>query len=274
MPSILSRTRWARARRQRSPLPPSTLAFLETNVAYYRVLPEAEREALRGMLQLLLGELTFEAGAGLEAVDEEMRVAIAAQASLLLLHRPLDELPDLRTAIIYPGLYRARERLHTPEGVEFEEIEERHGEAWAHGVLLLSWQDVTYDLSHVDDGQNVVLHEVAHALDDMTGDGDGIPLLADRAAVEAWEEAFSDGLGELEQDLRRRRKTLLDPYAAEGPAEFFAVATEGFFEMPLAFQAEYPRLYPLLRDFYRLDPAGWAHLLASPRQARRPRKRA
>jgi Mlc titration factor MtfA (ptsG expression regulator) len=261
MPSLLSRTRWSRARRKRSPLPASWLPILEERVAYYRVLPPAEQEELRSMLPVLLGELSFEAGVGLETIDESMRVMIAAQASVLLLHRPLDELPDLRTAIIYPGLYRARERLHTAEGVEVEEDEERHGEAWAHGVLLLSWEDIEFDSTHIGDGENVVFHEVAHALDDQTGESDGIPLLPDRAKVEAWAEALQAALEGLERDLRRRRKTVLDPYAAEGPAEFFAVATETFFEAPLTFRSTYPDLYRLMRDFYRLDPVGWAHLL-------------
>lgn len=259
---MLSRTGWARARRQRAPIPPSWLAVLEDRVPYYGVLPPAEQDELRGMLQVLLGELSFEAGAGLEAVDEAMRVMIAAQACVLLLHRPLADLPRLRTAIVYPGVYRARERLHTDEGVEVEESEARHGEAWSHGVLLLSWEDVVYDSAHIDDGQNVVFHEVAHALDDQTGDADGMPLLADREAVEAWSRASGVAFADLEQDVRRRRKTLLDPYAAEDPAEFFAVVTETFLEAPLAFQAVYPELYRLLRDFYRLDPVAWAPRLA------------
>jgi hypothetical protein len=261
MPSILSRTGWARRRRKSAPFPPSWLPVLEDHVAYYGVLPAAEQEELRGMLQVVLGELSFEAGAGMEAVDETMRVMIAAQACVLLLHRPLADLPRLRTAIVYPGVYRARERMHTAEGVEVEESEERHGEAWAHGVLLLSWEDVVYDAAHIDDGQNVVFHEVAHALDDQTGEADGIPLLADRGAVETWSRAFGEAFENLEADVRRRRKTLLDPYAAEDPAEFFAVATETFLESPLAFQAVYPELYRMLRDLYLLDPVAWASRL-------------
>lgn len=260
---MLSRTSWSRARRKRAQLPAPWLAVLEERVAYYRALPPAEQDELRGMLQVLLGELSFEAGAGLEAVDDSMRVMIAAQACVLLLHRPLADLPKLRTAIVYPGVYRARERRHTPEGVEVEEIEARHGEAWSHGVLLLSWEDVAYDADHIDDGQNVVFHEVAHALDDQTGDADGTPLLADRETVEAWSRAFGSAFEDLELDIRRRRKTLLDPYAAEDPAEFFAVATETFLETPMAFQAVYPEMYRLLREFYRLDPVGWASRLAN-----------
>jgi hypothetical protein len=260
---MLSRTSWARARRKRAAFPPSWLTVLEERVAYYRALPPAEQDELRGMLQVLLGELSFEAGAGLEAVDDSMRVMIAAQACVLLLHRPLADLPKLRTAIVYPGVYRARERLHTAEGVEVEESEARHGEAWSHGVLLLSWEDVAYDADHIDDGQNVVFHEVAHALDDQTGDADGTPLLADRETVETWSRAFGSAFEDLELDVRRRRKTLLDPYAAEDPAEFFAVATETFLETPMAFQAVYPEMYRLLREFYRLDPVSWAPRLSA-----------
>jgi Mlc titration factor MtfA (ptsG expression regulator) len=104
---------------------------------------------------------------------------------------------------------------------------------------------------------------VAHALDDQTGDADGTPLLADREAVEAWSRASGAAFADLERDVRRRRKTLLDPYAAEDPAEFFAVVTETFLEAPMAFQAVYPELYRLLRDFYKLDPVTWAPRLAA-----------
>jgi Mlc titration factor MtfA (ptsG expression regulator) len=258
---MLSRTRWARARRKRTALPPAALDILEHRVAYYRVLPSGEQDELRGMLQVLLGELSFEAGAGLEAVDEPMRVLTAAQACLPLLHRPLGDLPKLETAILYPGAYRVRERIHTEEGIEVESSEVRYGEAWTHGVLLLSWEDVLYDSSHIDDGENVVLHEVAHALDDQTGESDGMPLLADEQAVDAWSRAFGEAFEQLDRDVRRRRKTVLDAYAAEDPAEFFAVTTEAFFESPMAFQAAYPELHGLMRDFYQLDPLRWANLL-------------
>ena len=245
--------------------------MLEQQVPYYHCLPEAEQAELRGMLQVMLGEMNFEAGAGLDGVDPAMRVVIAAQACVLLLHRPLSDLPQLRTVIVYPGVYRARERRRTPEGIEVESSEARHGESWSHGVLLLSWEDVAYDAAHIDDGENVVFHEVAHALDEQTGDSDGMPLLADEEAVDAWRRAFGNAFEQLERDVRRRRKTLLDPYAAEEPAEFFAVATENFLEAPLAFRSAYPILYQHLSDFYHLDPATWASSLsaASPESRRR-----
>ena len=128
-------------------------------------------------------------------------------------------------------------------------------------MLLFSWEDVAYNSVHIDDGENVVFHEVAHSLDEQTGDFDGVPPLPDRRAAGAWVQAFRAAYDGLVRDLGRGRKTLLDPYAAEEPAEFFAVASEAFFEAPLAFRSAYPDLYQQLRDFYHLDPAAWAPCL-------------
>ena len=264
---MLSRTSWSRSRRMRRPLPPSWQEILERRVAYYRCLPAPEQAELRGLIQVLMGEVPFEPGAGLTAVDESMRVIIAAQAGVLLLGRPLSELPHLRSVIVYPGAYRARERLRTQEGTLVESSEVRRGEAWGHGVLLLSWDDVVYDAAHVDDGENVVFHEVAHILDEQTGEADGVPPQPDAESARAWVEAFEPAYKDLSRAARLRRETLLDPYGAEDPAEFFAVATETFLEMPLDFRSVYPDLYQLLSQHYQLDPASWAARLTEARRA-------
>jgi Mlc titration factor MtfA (ptsG expression regulator) len=266
---MLNRTGWSRARRRRRPLPDSWIAVLEQHVAYYRCLPDVEQAELRGMLQVLLGEMAFEAGAGLGEVDLTMRVTIAAQAGILLLHRPLADLPKLRTAIVYPGVYRAREKMSTAEGVVVESSEARHGESWSHGVLLFSWEDVAYDSVHIGDGENIVFHEVAHALDEQAGDSDGIPLLPDAETERAWAADFAAAYDDLVQQTRRRRRTLLDPYAAEDPSEFFAVASETFLEAPLDFRSAYPQLYEHLRRFYHLDPVTWAACLEAARAHRK-----
>ena len=260
---MLSRTGWSRSRRKRTRLPDAWTALLEQRVAYYGCLPEADQAELRGLLQVLLGETGFEAGAGLDEVDLAMRVIIAAQACVLLLHRPLSDLPKLNTVIVYPGVYRARERQRTEEGTEVDVAEARHGESWSHGVLLFSWEDVAYDAVRVDDGENIVFHEVAHALDEQTGESDGVPPLPDRQVADAWEKAFGEAYENLVRDVRLRHKTVLDSYAAEDPAEFFAVASETFLEAPRAFRSAYPDLYGLLANFYHLDPVNWADCLAA-----------
>ncbi len=255
---MFRRASWQRARRMRQALPPAWHEVLEQRVAVYHRLPPSERQAWMGLTQVLMGEVGFEAAVGLERVDPPMRLIIASQIALCLLHRPLTQLPRLRTVIVYPGAYRARERRQTPEGVLIPVEEERHGEAWEHGVIVLSWDDVAYDAEHIDDGLNVVVHEVAHVLDAETGEMDGVPLLPDREAAQKWGHALGEAYARLRRQSRLGRSSTLDPYALEDRSEFFAVATEAFFEAPQGLRREYPGLWSVLRQYYRVDPLAWA----------------
>lgn len=257
---MFRRASWQRARRMRRPLPSAWQEVLERRVAFYRRLPPSDRWELAGLTQVLLGEVSFDAAIGLERVDVSMRLIIASQISLCLLHRPLAELPRLRTIIVYPGAYRAHERRHTPEGVLIPVEEERHGEAWEHGVMVLSWDDVAYDAEHINDGLNVVLHETAHVLDAETGEMDGIPLLSGREMTRRWAQALEDAYLQLGRRARLHRASALDPYALEDRSEFFAVATEAFFEAPERLRREHPGLWSVLQEYYRVDPCAWTDL--------------
>lgn len=254
---MFRRASWQRARRMRRPLPLAWRDVLERRVALYHRLPPAEQQEWIGRMQVLLGEVSFEAAVGLEHVDQTMRLLIVSQASLCLLHRPLAELPRLRTIIVYPGAYRARERRQTPEGVLIPVEEDRHGEAWAHGVMVLSWDDVAYDAEHIDDGLNVVLHEMAHLLDAETGDMDGIPLLRDRAMAQRWRKVLEEAYARQAERSRLGRRSALEAYAFEDRSEFFAVATEVFFEAPQGLRRDEPELWSALREFYRVEPLSW-----------------
>ena len=260
---MLSSSRWRRARRQRKPLSPGREAILAARVAYDACLPEAPRAELRGLVQVLLGEWSFEPGAGLAEVDETMRVVVAAHASLVLLGRELAEIPRLRAVILYPGPYRVREERLTEEGAWVRTSEVRDGESWQHGVLVLSWDEVAYDAEHAGDGRNVVVHEMAHALDAHTGAMNGMPPQSDAAAAARWEEALSAARRQARRDLRLGRKSLFDDYDAESPEEFFAASAETFLEMPGALAAAYPGLYSLLRDYLHMDPIGWEACLGA-----------
>ncbi len=254
---MFRRASWQRARRMRRPLPPAWQEVLERRLSIYRRLPRAEQQALAGLTQVLMGEVGFEAGIGLDRVDMPMRLMIAGQIALGLLHRPLADLPRLRTIIVYPGAYRARGRRQTPEGVIVAVDEERQGEAWEHGVIVLSWDDVAYDAEHIDDGLNVVLHEVAHVLDAETGEMDGVPLLPSAEMARRWRRAVEDAHVNLERRIRLGRDSVLDAYALEDRGELFAVASEAFFEAPHQLQREVPGLWSVLREFYGVDPSAW-----------------
>jgi Mlc titration factor MtfA (ptsG expression regulator) len=138
--------------------------------------------------------------------------------------------------------------------VESEDV--RLGESWHHGSVVLSWNDVKED-AEARDGQNVALHEFAHQLDSSFGRGDSTPVLRDQASFEAWARALGQDYERFRRAVERRRPEVLDEYGATNPAEFFAVATESFFETPRDLRQVYPRLYAELKKFYQQDPASW-----------------
>ena len=244
-----------RARLAARPLPAAWRELLEARVPLYRRLPAADREELHGLLQIFLAEKSFEGCGGL-ALTDEMRLVTAAQACVLLLHRDTDLYPRLDSVLFYPETYVAP-RVVEEDGLVAEGEEELAGESWAEGALVLSWSDIVEDLENPGDGYNVILHEFAHQLDDESGEADGTPLLPDRELAADWAEVMQREFEELQADLRAGRPIFLDDYGAESPTEFFACATELFFELPADLREEHPDLYALLARYYRQDPAGW-----------------
>jgi Mlc titration factor MtfA (ptsG expression regulator) len=236
------------------PFPPEWSAILERNVPIYRQLPEADREELKGHIQVFLAEKHFEGCGGLELTDE-IRLTIAAQACLLLLHRETDDFRKLITILVYPTAYVAKSAVPMGSGLALEGEECRLGEAWTGGVVVLSWDDVRAGAGDVHDGQNVVLHEFAHQLDMEDGEANGAPILERRSRYIAWARALGAAYEELRSDAQSGRRSVLDKYGATNPAEFFAVATECFFGKPTALRRKHPELYEELKAYYQQDPA-------------------
>ncbi len=240
------------------PFPEEWLAYLENNVGHYGYLSSEEQATLRDDLRILLAEKTWEGGGGLELTDE-MKVTIAAEASLLLLGLEHEYYPNVESIVVYPKDYTAHVRTRDPSGVVDEGGSTRLGEAWDNGPVVLSWSDARSGSLNPTDGHNVVLHEFAHKLDMRDGAADGVPKLHDDAAYETWAEVMSAEYQELVEQTEKGHKTLLDPYGATNAAEFFAVATECFFEKSVLMQERHERLYTVLRDFYHQDPATRIH---------------
>jgi MtfA peptidase len=244
-----------RRRRIRSrPFPASWLSIIEQKVPIYNRLPHADQEELQGHIQVFLDEKYFEGCGGLE-LTEEMKVAIAAQACLLLLHRETDYYPRLITILVYPNAYVAKNLEQKGGGVVEEGESIRLGEAWMGGVAVISWEDVCRGASNASDGVNVVLHEFAHLLDFEDGSADGTPPLAHRSHYETWARVLGDEYHRLRRHTELGLLDVLDEYGATNPAEFFAVATECFFEKPVQLRRNHPELYEELKTYYRQDPA-------------------
>jgi MtfA peptidase len=239
------------------PFPHTWLDIIKKNVPIYERLSQADQKELRGHIQVFLAEKFFEGCGGLELTDE-IKVTIAAHACLLILHRETDYYPRLVTILVYPHAYVAKHVESIGGGVVMERETVRLGEAWKEGVVVLSWDDIRRGASDLHDGHNVVLHEFAHQLDQQDGLADGAPTLEHRSQYVTWARVLSDEYEQLRHDTEQGRRGVLDEYGATNPAEFFAVATESFFEKPIQLRRRHPLLYEELKAYYQQDPASFA----------------
>jgi Mlc titration factor MtfA (ptsG expression regulator) len=236
------------------PVPDNWRDIVARNVPLAAGLSPEERERLLRLIQVFIHDKPFEGCGGLE-ITEEMRITIAAHACLLLLHLEGPCYPTVKRILVYPNAFQPKRVLPRHyAGVVPGPVAES-GEAWRDGIVVLSWDDVHRGGANPADGDDVVLHEFAHALDQEDGDAGGTPVLDSPSLVKSWARILSAHYEQLRQDVDAGRATVLDEYGATNPAEFFAVATETFFEKPEQLKTAEPDLYDQLRQFYRQDPA-------------------
>ncbi len=245
-----------RNRIRRQPFPPEWRQILRRRVPYFRAMPADLQLQLKKRIQVFLAEKPFIGCAGLE-VSDEMRVTIAAQACLLTLNRRGEYFSNLRQVLVYPGAFIV-DKVHADgSGVLQDRRQVLAGESWTLGQVLLSWEDALDGAASPDDGRNVVIHEFAHQLDQGNGRANGAPAMPGRARRARWARVLGAEFEALQQGVGEGRPTLLGSYAASDPAEFFAVASEVFFEQPGPLAAAHAELYRVLSEFYRVDPLSW-----------------
>ena len=239
-----------------TPLSIEWRGYLEANVPLYQRIPENLKQQVEGHTQVLLSEIVFEGHGGL-TMSDEIRVTIAGQASFLLLNQKCWFPDSLRAVIVYPGVYMAR-TVQSGVGELYTESEQPVlGQSWDAGVVVLSWDNARHTAANPCDGHNLVLHEFAHQLDQATGAADGAPVLEGRPRQRDWWRALSQTYADFNKDLERGSSTVMNDYGATNPAEFFAVATETFFEKPRQLRDRRPELYNELCYYYRTDPLEW-----------------
>jgi MtfA peptidase len=256
---ILGLLKQHRRRRLRvQPFPKDWLKTIERNVSFFRRLSASDQAELLGHMQVFLAEKRFEGCDGLEITDE-VRVTIAAQACLLLLHRKTDYFPRLLTILIYPSQYVAEEKRQIHEHVWEEGKTVRLGETGRQlGAVVFAWDAVKSGATDSADGKNVVIHEFAHQLDFENYATDGAPSLATREQQLSWREVMKAEFASLRAADETGIPTLLDTYGATDPAEFFAVSVEAFFERPRALRARHPKLYAELQKYFRQNPVEYS----------------
>src|SRR5262245_2592825 len=234
-----------RARLRATPLPASWRAIVERNVPLYRRLPPGSQQELDGHIQVLLAEKNFEGCGGLRLTDE-IRVTIAAHAGMLLLGREAHYYPDLQSVLVYPSTYLVPVTERHGDGTVTQGEHPLLGQSWQRGALVLAWDAALAGARDPRDGGNVILHEFAHQLDTEDGVADGAPWLEGRGAYVSWARALQP---EYERLREQPAESVLDRYGATNPAEFFAVATEAFFERPGRLRDQHPALYEELSRF-------------------------
>ncbi len=259
----MMRKKQRRAKLKTAAFPAQWSRILEKCLPFFARLPEEDRKELRGHIQVFLAEKRFEGCGGLQVTDE-VKLLIAAQACVLLLHRETDYYPGLRSILVYPSAYFVKTTRPVGAGVVEERHDSRLGEAWDSGAVVLAWDAVCAGAADPADGHNVVFHEFAHQLDFEDGRTDGAPLLGSeerwyrrKHRYRAWTRVLGSEYEKLRARVAAGEQSAIDQYGAKDPAEFFAVATESFFERPHELKQRHPELYIELQRFYRQDPAGW-----------------
>jgi Mlc titration factor MtfA (ptsG expression regulator) len=220
--------------------------------ALARLDPDRQRR-LRELVLLFLHEKHFEPARGM-VLDDAKQLRIAALACLPILELGLDAYAGFLSVVVHPDEFLVRDREYEDEdGVVHVGDDLLSGEAFEQGPVVLAWTEV--EASGRGEGYNVVVHELAHKLDMLTGEANGVPPLHTGMRVPEWVAAFDAAYDDLVDQLERGVEPWLDPYAVEDSAEFFAVCAELFFDMPRRLREEYPDVYEQLKRFFKQDPA-------------------
>ncbi|MCG8614431.1 MAG: zinc-dependent peptidase, partial [Pseudomonadales bacterium] len=240
--------RFRSERFEHKPFPMEWERIINANVPIYKKLPVALKVQLRQLIKRFMQKKQFHGCAGL-VITDEIRLTIAAEACLLLLNRPTNEYYYLQHILVYPAAYVAKQKGSNEHGIVEELQRSLAGESWTQGKVILSWDDVMKGSRNFTDGHNVVLHEFAHQLDQESGSANGAPLLGPNSSYQSWAQTLSHEFEKLRHASAGGLHTVLDYYGATNPAEFFAVATETFFEKPDALKHRHPALFNELKKF-------------------------
>jgi Mlc titration factor MtfA (ptsG expression regulator) len=257
--SMLRRARhsakaWLPSQGAGAEFPEAWRGWLRERVPLSARLPEPLRLRHESLVLDFVGRKPFIACAGFE-LTEEVRVVVAGHACLLILGRGMGAFDHVREVLVYPAGFVARRERLGPEGLVHEDAQVLLGESSSLGQVVLSWADAVQP-SHL--GQNLVIHEFAHQLDQAKGAANGAPFIAASATrLQRWAKVMSREYAQHQSNTQLGEQTLLSPYGATNPAEFFAVCAEAFFELPQAMKYLHPTLYAELGRYFRLDPAGW-----------------
>lgn len=224
--------------------------MLSERLAWWPLSDPGRRTSMESHVLAFYDQTGFEGSRGYSPTVD-VTVTIAAEACRLVAGLDLYWYRDVTTVIVHPSVAVVRGERHLDGGVASDEPTMISGESMLHGPVLIAWDQAELAARHPEFGHNVVYHEFAHKIDMADGAADGTPRQPDAASYQRWESVMGKALGQLRDGHLRG----IDAYGATNPAEFFAVATEVFFDVPSRLRTQAPEVYDTLRGFYRQDPA-------------------
>jgi Mlc titration factor MtfA (ptsG expression regulator) len=242
-------TWWRQRRADRLDIPATLWRDVEAELPFLGHLTADERMHLRQLARRFIADKEWSGAQGLR-LTPRIQLTIALQACLPIVHLGLEWYAGWVGIVVYPGDFVIPRKIQDEDGVVHEFDDDVMGEAWYGGPVLISWFDRAEDA----DGINVVIHEFAHKLDMKSGEADGVPPMHAGMSRQRWVEVMNAAFQNFQQRVDSGEDTRLDPYGAELPTEFFAVASEAFFEAPRLLMDEYPDVFEQLKQFYRQDP--------------------
>jgi len=246
---------WRDRRTLRRTFPTQWQAIVERRLPFFQKITQAEQKQLQDLIKLFVAQKNYYGCGGL-VINDDIRITIAAEACLLLLNRSTDIYPSLRHILVYPYAFKVERQTRNIDGVVSLTKGGVVGESWGNSKVILSWDDVVRGTEDFHDGHNVVLHEFSHQLDSEDGSANGAPRLT-KNSYQVWAKVLSNEFETLVNARSHHDKTLMDYYGATNPAEFFAVATEVFFEKPGKMCVKHPDLFGELKTYYCVDPRLW-----------------
>jgi MtfA peptidase len=230
--------------------------ILRKNLPAYSRMPADLQLQLKRLIKQFLHQKKF-VGCGGLTVTNEIKLTIAGKACLLLLNRPTRVYPNLSFILVYPSAFIVPRSEVAAGGLVTHHKQTLLGESWNDDRVILAWDHIKRSNAELAPGHDVVLHEFAHQLDSESGSTNGAPYLMSRARYQRWSSVFLQEFALLQQAARHHSAGVIDHYGASSPAEFFAVATEAFFEKSVALGHEHPALFAALREYYCVDPREW-----------------
>ena len=230
--------------------------ILRKNLPGYSRMPTDLQMQLKRKIRQFLHEKTFVACGDLE-MNDEVRVTIAAKACLLLLNRETEVFPKLSHILVYPSAFVVPRQRIEGGGIVTHTNQTLSGESWSDGRVILAWDQIVNNPHNEEMGQDVVIHEFSHQLDSEDGTTNGAPVLPSTVAYRQWSQVMEREFLRLQSAIDQQEETVIDPYGASNPAEFFAVTTEAFFKKSAVFATAHPELFKVLQAYYCVDPREW-----------------